>query len=225
MTDRPPILDAAQHYRERLRQFARETHAPGGIVLLGSSHIEWFDAPRFLPGRRFINRGIASDRLGLTGGGILERLAVSVFDLRPAQVIFESGANDLGELWRHGTPTLPEICAGYERIVAAIRGRLPAVPLLIVNVLPTRGRFAGLNPLVRELNPHIARIAAAHGCPHLDFHRAVADPAGALRAELTVDGLHLNERGYALWAAALEPFLPPAAGAQTRGPGSHRPHA
>ncbi len=202
------MIDPEPHYYERLRQFANERVEPGGIVLLGSSHLEWFDAPRLLPGRRFVNRGIASDRLGLTERGILHRLDVSVFDCQPAFIVFENGANDLGELWRNGTPPMEAIVACYERVVATIRGRLPAVPMLIVNVLPTTGRFADLNPFVREFNPHVARIAAQHGCTHMDFYSVVASPAGELRAELTEDGLHLTAAGYKLFAARLEPHLP-----------------
>ncbi|MCH7978781.1 MAG: hypothetical protein IH935_07370, partial [Acidobacteria bacterium] len=46
------LFDAAQHYHERLRVFAGERVEPGGLVLLGSSHVEHFDAARLLPGRR-----------------------------------------------------------------------------------------------------------------------------------------------------------------------------
>jgi lysophospholipase L1-like esterase len=202
------MIDPEQHYHERLRQFAAERVEPGGIVLLGSSHLEWFDAPRMLPGRRFVNRGIASDRLGLTERGILHRLDSSVFDCQPAFIVFENGANDLGELWRNGTPPMEASIACYEHVVATIRTRLPAVPMLIVNVLPTTGRCAGLNPFVREFNPHVARIAAQHGCTHMDFCSVVVSAAGELRAELTEDGLHLNECGYTLFADRLDPHLP-----------------
>jgi lysophospholipase L1-like esterase len=203
-------MDAEAHYYERVREFAAEDVAPGGIVLLGSSHLEWFDTARFLPGWRFVNRGIAGDRLGLTERGILHRLDVSVFACEPAFIVFENGINDLGELWRTGTPTLEEIIGAYERVVATIRTRLPAVPMLIVNILPTRGAYAGLNPPVRQLNPHVARIAEQQGCAYLDSYSDVVSPAGELRAELTEDGLHLNELGYALWAEKLRPLLPRA---------------
>jgi len=202
-------VDAAAHYHERLRAFASEQVEPGGVVLLGSSHLEWFDAPRWLPGYRFVNRGIASDRLGLTERGIRHRLDVSLFDLAPSFIAFENGANDLGELWRTGTPPLPDIIAAYDDLIAVIRNRLPQIPLLIMNCMPTTGRFAGLNPLVAALNPHIARIAAARGAAHLDLYSIVVGPGAELRADLTTDGLHLNDAGYALFAAAFAPHLPP----------------
>jgi lysophospholipase L1-like esterase len=204
-------MDAEAHYYDRLREFAAEDVAPGGIVLLGSSHLEWLDTARFLPGRRFVNRGIAGDRLGVAERGILHRLDVSLFRCNPAFIVFENGVNDLGELWRSGEPPFDAIVAAYDAVIAAIRTRLPAVPLLIVNIMPTSGAYAGLNPLVRRLNPHIARIAAQYSGAHMDFYAEVVNPAGELRAELTDDGLHLNAQGYALWAEELGPLLPAAA--------------
>lgn len=202
------MIDAAKHYAERIAAFEQETVRPGGIVLLGSSHFEWFPTDRLLPGYYIVNRGIASDRLGLTERGILHRLAVSAFDLAPRCVVFEGGANDLGELWRYGEPAFDAIVKCYERVVAALRAGLPGVPLLIVNGLPARGRFAGLNRFVQQFNPHVARIAARQDIPLLDFYRDTVDPAGELRADFTEDGLHLNDAGYAIWAERLRPHLP-----------------
>ncbi len=201
-------MHAVGHYHERVREFKLERVEPGGIVLLGSSHLEWFDTDRYLPGRRFINRGIAGDRLGVGRTGILHRLDVSVFDCQPTFIVFENGANDLGELWQNGLPPLEAIKAAYERVVATIRARLPQTPLLIVNVFPTRSRYTGLNPFIREFNPHVRQVADKYGCAHLDFHRELADAAGELRRELAQDGLHLNDAGYTLWAARLAGLLP-----------------
>ncbi len=202
------MINAEQHYRERLRAFAAETVEPGGIVFLGSSHLEWFDTDTFLPGRRVVNRGIASDRIGIDDRGILHRLDVSVFDCRPSFIVFENGGNDLGELWRYGRPSIDEIAECYERVVGTIRQRLPHVPLCMVSVLPTSGEYAAISALVPPLNVHLERIAAVHGCTLLDFYSDVVNETGELRADLTTDGLHLNEAGYRLWAATLEPYLP-----------------
>ncbi|MFQ5806762.1 MAG: GDSL-type esterase/lipase family protein [Phycisphaerae bacterium] len=201
-------MNAETRYYERLRAFEAEHVEPGGIVLVGSSHFEWFDADCFLPGRRIVNRGIASDRLGIGERGILHRLDISVFDVRPSFIVFNNGVNDLGELWRNGEPPLEAIFDAYKRVIAKIRAGLPDVPLLIVNELPTTGRFAGINPLVPQLNAYIAKVAERYGCQHLDFYSEVVNEAGELRSDLTTDGLHLNEAGYALLAERLTPCLP-----------------
>jgi lysophospholipase L1-like esterase len=210
MSSERQVIDVEEHYYERLRAFEAEAIEPAGIVLLGSSHFEWFDTGRLLPGYRFVNRGIASDRLGIGDRGILHRLEVSVFDVQPSFIVFNNGVNDLGELWRNGEPPMNQIFEAYERVVSAIRGGVPDVPMLIVNELPTSGRFAGINPLIPPLNAHIARVAERYGCQHLDFYSEVVNEIGELRDDLTWDGLHLNDAGYTLLAETLKPFLPPA---------------
>ncbi|MHC4064280.1 MAG: GDSL-type esterase/lipase family protein [Planctomycetota bacterium] len=201
-------MDAEQHYGQRLETFTTVKVEPGGIVFVGSSHLEWFDTDVLLPGRHIVNRGIAGDRIGIDNRGILHRLDVSVFDCQPAYVLLENGANDLGELWRTGRPSIDEIAHCYERVVGVIRQRLPEVPVCVVNVLPTTGPYAGMSALVPKLNRHLERIAARHACSFMDFFGDVVNEAGELRGELTNDGLHLNERGYQLWAKKLEQYLP-----------------
>lgn len=210
MSSQQQVIDAEKHYYERLGVFKGESVEPGGIVLVGSSHLEWFDSGRFLPGRRFVNRGIASDRLGIGERGILHRLEVSVFDCEPSFIVFNNGVNDLGELSRTGQPAMEVICDAYDRTISAICTGASETPLLIVNELPTTGRFAGVNPLVPQLNEHIALVAKRYSCQHLDFFRAVVDEAGELQGDLTTDGLHLNTAGYALFARILETYLPPS---------------
>ncbi len=202
------VIDAEEHYYDRLRAFEAEVVKPGGIVLVGSSHFEWFDTDRFLPGYRFVNRGIASDRLGIDDRGIQHRLDISVFAVQPSFIVFNNGVNDLGELWRTGEPPLEAIFEAYQRVVATIRAGLPDVPMLIVNELPTAGRFAGINPLIPQLNAHIKGVAERYGCQHLDFYIEVVSNAGELRSDLTWDGLHLNDAGYALLAEKLPAYLP-----------------
>ena len=203
------VIDPEKHYYERLRVFEAETIAPGGIALVGSSHFEWFDTARFLPNHHFVNRGIASDRLGIGDRGILHRLDISVFDLQPAFIIFNNAVNDLGELARTGQPELEQIFEAYQRVIAVIRAGTPDVPMVIVNELPTTGRFADVNPLVPPMNVHVAKTAEKYDCLHLDFHSEVMDQRGELRDDLTYDGLHLNDAGYQLFADKLLPYLPP----------------
>jgi len=199
----------ARHYYDRVEQFKRENAAARNIVMVGSSHIEGFDAARLLPGRRVVNRGIGSDRIGLTDRGVLHRLDSSVFDCSPGFIILENGVNDLGELWRNGTPSVDEIDACYRKVVTRIRTRLPDVPLVIVSLFPTRDRFAPLTPHILEFNQRLARIAQDNGCRFLDAFKPLADDQNLLRKEFSRDGLHLNEAGYRIWARMIEDILPP----------------
>lgn len=200
----PARIDWGQHYYDRVKLFEQENAAAKNIVLVGSSHIEGFKADKLLPGRRVVNRGIASDRIGIDERGVLHRLDSSVFDCNPGLIILENGVNDLGELWRNGKPSIDEIEACYRKVVGEIRARLPDTPLVIVGLFPTRGRFAELKPMIVTFNARLAKIAADFGCPFMDAYKPFADAEGLLREDLSRDGLHLNEAGYRLWAEMLE---------------------
>ncbi|MCP4593641.1 MAG: hypothetical protein GY842_23130 [bacterium] len=196
-----------RHYYDRVARFERENLARKNIVMVGSSHIEGFDASRLLPGRRIVNRGISSDRIGIDDRGVLHRLENSVFDCDPGVVILENGVNDLGELHRHGRPSVDQIDVCYREVVKRIRTRLPDVPLVIVGLFPTGGRYADLGPLVVEFNQRLAKIAADHGCRFIDVYAPFVDSAGHLRQEYSRDGLHLTEAGYRVWAELIEAAL------------------
>ncbi len=213
----------AQHYYDRVDQFKRENAAARNIVLVGSSHVEGFDAGKLLPGRRVVNRGIASDRIGIDERGILHRLDNSVFDCNPGVIIIENGVNDLGELWRNGTPAIDEIDACYREVVKRIRTRLPGVPLLIVGLFPTRDRYAGLKDSIVEFNGRLAKVAADYGCPFMDVYGPFADAEGLLRKELARDGLHLTPEGYKLWAEMIEQVLVQMDAPSERRPAEPRP--
>lgn len=197
----------ANHYRERVAQFERENAPKRNVVLVGSSHIEGFDAALLSPGWHVINRGIASDRIGIGERGILHRLECSVFNCDPSVIVLENGVNDLGELWRHGTPSLDEIETCYREVVRRIRTRLPGVPLIIGGLFPTRDRFAGLVPLIVELEGRLKCIARDFDCAFVEAYPSFVDSEGLLRAEYSRDGLHLTAAGYQVWAKLLEDAL------------------
>ncbi len=199
--DEPKTTDKwAKHYHDRVAQFKSETVARGSIVLVGSSHIEGLDAKRWLPRWTIINRGISSDRIGIGERGILHRLDCSVFDCAPSVIVLQNGANDLGELWRNGTPSVDEIETCYRKVVKTIRTRLPDVPFIIAGMKPTRDKYAGLVPHLKEFNARLATIAGDNGCEFVDVYDELTDDDGLLAREHSRDGLHLTESGYAIWA-------------------------
>ena len=197
----------AKHYYDRVAQFEAENVEPGGVVLVGSSHIEGFDSKNLLPDWTVINRGISSDRIGIDDRGILHRLDCSVFDCHPSMVVLQNGANDLGELWRHGKPSIDKIDACYREVVAKIRGRLPDVPLIIAGLLPTRGKYAELVPLITQFDTRLKQIAADFDCSFVEMYSHFADDDGLLREEFSREGLHLTEAGYEVWAERLDAAL------------------
>ena len=48
-------------------------------------------------------------------------------------------------------------------------------------------------------------MCAAKGCEFLDLFPRFATDSGALKPDLTTDGVHLTGSGYKLWAELLRP--------------------
>ena len=197
----------ARHYHDRIARFEQENVSRQNVVIVGSSHVEGLDAASLLPGWQVVNRGISSDRIGIGERGILHRLDSSVFNCDPSVVVLQNGANDLGELWRHGTPSMDEIEACYRKVVQRIRGRVPDVPLIIVGLFPTRDKYADLVPFITTLDARLKAIAHDCDCTFLEMYPSFADSQGLLRQEYSRDGLHLTKPGYQVWARLLDDAL------------------
>jgi lysophospholipase L1-like esterase len=76
------------------------------------------------------------------------------------------------------------------------------------NIIPTRRLRIGA---VRKANAMIAAEAAALGhVTYVDTHSHMLGPNGNPRAELfSIDGIHMNEKGYRVWRDVLLPKLDP----------------
>lgn len=199
--DPPPDLGALFrfHYDNRVKAFREQNQLFRNVVLLGDSITEGFEVPRYFPGRRVLNRGIGGDVIGNAlpaddPRGVLRRLDNSVFDCAASDVFLMIGINDL-----NSGRTVDTMEAGYRELLQRIKAQAPLVRVHVQSVLPTRGQYAKQNAPVREFNRRLEKLAAASGCDFVNLHALFTDERGELKAEYTMDGLHLTEPGYRVW--------------------------
>ena len=90
-----------------------------------------------------------------------------------------------------------------------IHGQLPEVSIYFISIKPPRARLKSwremqrANTLIREL------CGSDHRLHYIDVVPAMLDAEGKPRRDVFKwDGIHLNDKGYAIWAAALKPVLP-----------------
>lgn len=124
--------------------------------------------------------------------------------IAPKVAVLMFGTNNTGHRMEDPVTT----AAGIKRNIDELRQRLPNTKILLLAIFP---READADAPMRWLNEQINRIIAgfADG-KHIifaDLNQAMLESDGTLSRDIMPDLLHPNERGYAIWARALNPHL------------------
>lgn len=195
---------------ERYRELNR-TVEPGGVVCAGSSLMEFFPVERMAAEAgldlNLHNRGVA----GFVADELLACLDECILALRPSRLIINIGTNDLND----PATTNDVLVARYDRILTAVERALPGIDVTMPAYYPVNPDAAvdeGIrrclavrtNERLRSANGAVRALAARHGARFVDLNAPLLDDQGLLRAEYTVEGMHLNEAGY---RAILPAFL------------------
>jgi lysophospholipase L1-like esterase len=169
------------------------------IVMLGNSITALCEWSELFEKPNIINRGIVGDGTK----DILARLP-QITNYHPHKIFLLIGVNDL--IFH----SVPNILSNYEAIVIQIKQLTPDSKLYLESVLPIHNslRRSGLrNEDIIELNQGIQKIAAKYQLPYLDLHHKMIDADGALQANLSKDGIHLNAAGYQIFKETLKKYI------------------
>lgn len=174
------------------------------IVFMGDSitYIWSVDDPVLFSGG-VVNRGIS----GQTTPQMLLRFPADVVALQPAVVHIMAGTNDLAG------NTGPNSADDYKNNIRAMvtLAKANGIKVILASIPPAAG-FAWKpalkpTPMIAELNAWLKSYAEAEGQMFVDYHAALATPEGALRAEMTFDGVHPNHAGYQAMAPLVRAAL------------------
>ena len=171
------------------------------VVFLGDSITQgWGDeVSGQFPGLKFANRGISGD----TTRGMLIRLEQDVEKLNPACVVMLMGTNDLEE-----EAELSVIADNVKLIVEHLKKHNPGMPIVLCQVFPSSETMSRPSDKIKEINRLTAKAVRGDAqVTVLDTWTLFANEQGDAKAEEMPDLLHLNEFGYAKWAAALRPVF------------------
>jgi lysophospholipase L1-like esterase len=193
-------------FEEAIQRFeaADRTNPPpeGAIVLTGSSSIMFWnhDAPADLAPLTVIARGFG----GSVMHDLLHYLDRVVLTYKPRAVLIYEGDNDTG---RNNLPNdliMTHVHQGIERIHA----QSPDTRIYLLTVKPSVARVATW-PAASELNQRYRALAASDPRIHLiDVATPFLDASGKVLTDIFVeDNLHLNAKGYAIWAATIREVL------------------
>jgi lysophospholipase L1-like esterase len=152
---------------------------------------------------------------GQTTGQLLLRFRPDVIALAPRAVVVLAGTNHLAG---NTGPVSPETIESYLASMVDL-ARAHKINVALASLLPvcdcktspegkpiTRTQDRPPQAIV-ALNQRIAALARKSGVAYLDYFSALVDGKGALKAELTDDGLHPNAAGYAVMAPLAEKLI------------------
>lgn len=213
--DRKPYVAATQAisrqeawWQARSEQLAANAAKGADIAFVGDSITQGWETggkvawdKHFAARWKCVNLGISGDRTenvlwrlhhgGNLGGGAL----------KPKTFVILIGTNNAGH--RKDSPV--QIRDGVKAILDTLRTASPDSKIVLTAIFPrTADPKAG--EIVLAANPLLRSLAQERGAVWFDINDKLA-PGGKVTKEIFPDGLHLNDKGYEIWASELESVL------------------
>lgn len=188
------------YYYHRKEHFESLPNTPGEIIFLGNSitdGAEWFELFGGNPNVK--NRGIGGDDTD----GILERLD-EVVESKPAKIFLLIGTNDIS----YGK-TVDHVVENHQKIIDRIRQASPQTQIYIQSELPVNDAIHTTRPneKLREINTRLQEICRKENLTYIDLYDLFATDKGDMNMEYSIDGLHINARGYLKWVDAIRQYV------------------
>ena len=189
--------ERAAYYKELNRKVI-----PGQIVCAGSSLMEQFPVEKFIKENQLdvtlYNRGIG----GYVTEELLEHINTCILDLQPSRLFINIGTNDLS----NPNVTISQMIANYDRILSIVQEKFPQVEIYMMAYYPINYEAAAeemkpclrvrTNERINEANEAVKVLGQKHHARYIDINAPLKDAQGNLKAEYTIEGMHITEEGY-----------------------------
>ena len=175
-------------------------HPPpqNAVLFIGSSAIrKWTTLAKDFPGIPVINRGFGGSQIA-DSTAFASRI---IFPYHPRIIVFYAGDNDLA-----AGKSSEQVVAEYTNFVGVVQAGLPQTRIVFISIKPSPSRWRLKDKIILANK----EIEAFKG-PRLAFVNIfpkMLNADGNPRKDLFLsDGLHPNEKGYAIWASSIRPYL------------------
>lgn len=188
----------------KLRKFEKENKGVvmGETVLAGSSLMEMFPINKLLSEHNdstiIYNRGVG----GFVSKELIDAIDVCILQLKPSKLFINIGTNDLSD----SRISISQLMSNYEEIISRVESALPNVKIYLMAYYPVNYEAADEsmkeclkirnNDKLQAANAEVEKLALRHGQCYIDINRSLKDEEDRLKAEYTIEGLHINELGY-----------------------------
>ena len=147
---------------------------------------------------------------GDTTQNVLWRLHHGELDgVNPRVIVLMVGTNNVGRQAPQGAddPRVADVPRGIKAILDLCRRKAPGATIILMGITPRNDNMAVM-PIINEINRRIAKFADGKKVRYVNINGRLADGQDRLYEGMTNrDGLHLDVKGYQVWADALKPIL------------------
>ncbi|MEO7494257.1 MAG: GDSL-type esterase/lipase family protein [Massilia sp.] len=199
-----PWMSIARWQSMHADQMARADKGGIDVMFVGDSITEMWPRQLFddsFGKYRAANFGIGGDHTG----NVLYRLQdPHLAPLKPKAVVLLIGVNNLNLCGE----SAEQVFAGIKLIVAALRKQYPDARILLNGVFP-EGKSASdeVRARIIALDKMIATLDDQPRVTFRNYGPLFLQPDGSISQETMGDYLHLTEKGYRIWAAAMLPDI------------------
>ncbi len=192
-----------QTYVERSAYFKQNPLKEGQIVFLGNSLTQGGNWSEYFPQQNPVNRGISGDNtLGMLG-----RLH-EIIKAKPSKLFILAGVNDIS-LGRSND----KIMNGIKSIIYQVKEGSPNTTIYVQSLLPINKdvckyqRMKNKEKQIEKLNKEIIKFCKSENITFINLYPHFLSEKRKLDAKYTLDGLHLNEAGYAVWTNQIRKYV------------------
>jgi len=147
---------------------------------------------------------------GDTTQNILWRLNNGELDnVNPRIIVLLAGTNNVGNNSTQGNddPRIKDITRGIKAILDVCRRKAPSATIVLMGIFPRNDNMLVM-PIINEINQRIAKFADGKKIRYLNINDKLADNDGRFFERMAnKDELHLDVKGYQVWADALKPVF------------------
>ncbi|EEF59859.1 platelet-activating factor acetylhydrolase IB subunit [Pedosphaera parvula] len=155
---------------------------------------------KYYGSHKAVNIGIGGDRTE----HVLWRLEHGNADgMKPKVTVLMIGTNNSGK----GRNTPSEIVEGVTAVVHKLQEKFPETKILLLGIFPRGKDFNEQRGDINQVNQAIHKLEDNQKVFFLDFGQVFINADGSISKDIMPDYLHPNQKGYELWAEAMEPKL------------------
>jgi len=170
------------------------------VLFVGSSSIHgWKSLSADFPELDVLNRGMGGSHMS----DLIYYMDDIVFPYQPNAIIVYEGDNDIA-----AGKSPEKVLKDYNTFVSEVLKKWPSEPIFFISIKPSLARIDHMANMAKANALIKARIEKTKNLYYIDVYNPMLGEDGTPRKDIFGhDGLHMNEKGYALWTRVIKEGL------------------